>query len=309
MSDIAFSTTNELRALIQNWRDELADLRQLSPKTLESYDRDLAQFFTFLAQHFGGPVQTQTLAMLKPADMRAFLAFRRNQNISSSSLARALSAIKSFAKFAKKQDVQISKALELTKPPKRKAPLPKALTSNEAKKAISYTKDLEDRDWVAARDMAALSLCYGSGLRIAETLALTKSDLEPQSLRVTGKGDKVRIVPILPNVRAAIENYLRLCPFDIAPNDPLFRGVRGGALSPRLIQLRVKQLKSALGLPPNTTPHALRHSFATHLLSAGADLRSIQELLGHASLSSTQIYTQIEPEHLMSAYQNAHPRG
>jgi integrase/recombinase XerC len=168
---------------------------------------------------------------------------------------------------------------------------------------------MEERPWVAARDMAVLSLCYGAGLRIAEALALTRGDLEAQVLRVTGKGGKVRMVPLIDAVRKSIELYLELCPFKSWPDEPLFRGVRGGVLSPRLIQLRVVQLRSALGLPPSATPHALRHSFATHLLGRGGDLRAIQELLGHASLSTTQIYTAVDTERLLDSYRQAHPRS
>ena len=168
---------------------------------------------------------------------------------------------------------------------------------------------MEDRPWVAARDMAVLSLCYGAGLRISEALAITRGDLEDMALRVTGKGGKIRLVPLIEAVRRSIDTYLELCPFNLWPEEPLFRGVKGGVLSPRLIQLRVVELRSALGLPPSATPHALRHSFATHLLSRGGDLRAIQELLGHASLSTTQIYTAVDTDRLLDSYRKAHPRG
>ncbi len=202
-----------------------------------------------------------------------------------------------------------TEALNVIRTPKQPRSLPKALTVIEAKAAITTTAEMEDRPWIAARDMAVLALCYGAGLRISEALALTPAGLEDAALRVTGKGGKTRMVPLLAEVRAAIEAYLKLCPFQLAAHEPLFRGARGGPLSARLIQLRVVQLRSALGLPPSATPHALRHSFATHLLGRGGDLRTIQELLGHASLSTTQIYTAIDTDRLLESYRAAHPRG
>jgi integrase/recombinase XerC len=174
---------------------------------------------------------------------------------------------------------------------------------------MTATGDIEEKPWIAARDCAVLSLCYGAGLRISEALALTRNDLDMSAVRILGKGGKVRLVPLIAQVRAYIDTYLSLCPFALEPAEPLFRGVKGGPLSPRLIQLRVVQLRSALGLPQSTTPHALRHSFATHLLGRGGDLRTIQELLGHASLSTTQIYTRLDTEQLLDAYREAHPRG
>ena len=203
----------------------------------------------------------------------------------------------------------VTEAFNAIRTPKIPKSLPKALTVIEAKQTITATDEMEEIPWVAARDMAVISLCYGAGLRIAEALALTKGDLEAEVLRVTGKGGKVRMVPLIAPVRQAIEEYLKLSPYKLWPEDPLFRGVRGGVLSPRLIQLRMEKLRSALGLPPSATPHALRHSFATHLLGRGGDLRAIQELLGHASLSSTQIYTAVDTERLIESYAKAHPRG
>lgn len=202
-----------------------------------------------------------------------------------------------------------TEALNTIRTPKIPHSLPKALTVIEAKATLTATSGLEERPWVAARDVAVLALCYGAGLRIAEALALTKGDLDGDGLRVTGKGGKTRLVPLIESVRACLESYLTLCPFTLWPDDKLFRGVRGGVLSPRLIQLRMGQLRSALGLPPGATPHALRHSFATHLLGRGGDLRTIQELLGHASLSTTQIYTAVDTDRLLASYRQAHPRA
>ncbi|HHG89743.1 MAG TPA: tyrosine recombinase XerC [Devosia sp.] len=309
MADTAFSTDPELGSQILDWLNNLASIRRLSEKTIEAYQRDLAQFTTFMAAHLGEPLSLKSLQTLRSPDMRAYMAHRRNQGVGARSLARQLSALKSFFHHLERLELVNNQALFLVRPPKAAKPLPKALTSLEAKNTIAATGELEERPWVAARDMAVLSLCYGAGLRIAEALAISVSDLETSSLRVTGKGGKTRIVPLMAPVRAAIENYLALCPFKPSGRDIIFRGVRGGPLSPRLIQKRMVQLRAALGLPPSASPHALRHSFASHLLGRGGDLRAIQELLGHASLSSTQIYTRIDTDHLLDAYQKAHPRA
>lgn len=309
MVDSAFATDDSVRAQIMLWQRDLGALRRLAPNTLQAYSRDLDQFLTFLCGHNGGPVTLASLRDLRATDLRAFMAQRRNETLSSRSLARALSALKSFFGFLERESVLTTEALNIIRTPKLAHSLPKALTIPEACNTITATSGLEQRPWVAARDMAVLSLCYGAGLRIAEALAVTRSDLEGLSLRVTGKGGKIRLVPLIDSVRHSIETYLELCPFKLWPEQPLFRGVRGGVLAPRLIQLRVAQLRSALGLPPSATPHALRHSFATHLLSRGGDLRAIQELLGHASLSTTQIYTAVDSEHLLDSYHKAHPRG
>jgi integrase/recombinase XerC len=305
----ALVADDEMAAHVTAWLRDMASVRRLAPKTLEAYQRDLGQFFAFLSPHMGGPVSVRMLADLRPADVRAFLAARRQEGVEARSLARGLSAVKSFFRFLEREGVATSEALNLVRPPRAKKSLPKALTVLEAKATIATTAELEDRPWVAARDMAVLALCYGAGLRISEALALTRADLDGPVLRVTGKGGKTRMVPLIDNVREAIATYLGLCPFPLTPSQPLFRGVKGGVLSPRLIQMRVAQLRGALGLPPGATPHALRHSFATHLLGRGGDLRAIQELLGHASLSTTQIYTAIDTDRLLDAYRAAHPRG
>ena len=309
MTDSAFATDEFVRARIDAWLRELGSARRLAPKTLEAYGRDLGQFMGFLCGHMGGPVTLDSLKELRGADIRAFMAKRRSESLGSRSLARVLSALKSFFGFLEREGTLASDALNVIRTPKIPRSLPKALSVIEAKKTIATTDEIEDRPWVAARDMAVISLCYGAGLRISEALALTKADLEADTLRVTGKGGKVRMVPLIAPVRRAIDSYLSLAPFKLWPEEPLFRGVRGGVLSPRLIQLRMAQLRGALGLPPSATPHALRHSFATHLLGKGGDLRAIQELLGHASLSTTQIYTAVDTEHLLESYAKAHPRG
>lgn len=309
MVDSAFATDDFIRAQLAAWQRELGSVRRLSANTLDSYARDIDQFLCFLAGHTGGKVTLGTLKDLRAADIRAFMAQRREESLNSRSLARVLSALRSFFRFLEREGVVAIEALNVIRTPKLPKSLPRALTVNEARQTITMTADMEERPWVAARDMAVLSLCYGAGLRISEALALTRDSLEAQVLRVTGKGGKVRLVPLIEPVRKAIDLYLELCPFRSWPEEPLFRGVKGGVLSPRLIQLRVAQLRGALGLPPSATPHALRHSFATHLLGRGGDLRAIQELLGHASLSSTQIYTAVDTDRLLDAYRKAHPRG
>ena len=309
MVDTAFLIEDELRGLVAAWLRDLGAVRRLSPKTLDAYGGDLNQFLGFLATHCGGPVGMGTLKDLRGADIRAFMAKRRAESLGSRSLARMLSALKSFFRFLERENLLASEALTVIRTPKLPKSLPKALTVTEAKRAIGTTGELEEEPWVGARDMAVLALLYGAGLRISEALAITRGDLESESLRVTGKGGKTRVVPLLEAVRRHIETYLALVPFNLWPEDPIFRGVKGGVLSPRLIQLRLEQLRGALGLPSSATPHALRHSFATHLLGSGGDLRAIQELLGHASLSTTQIYTAVDTETLLESYRKAHPRG
>jgi integrase/recombinase XerC len=305
----ALLVDEQIEALLAAWSRDLGAVRRLAPKTLEAYTRDVGQFFNFLGPHTGGPVTLATLGEMRGADFRAFMSKRRETGVEARSLARALSAIKGFFRFLEREGVLTTEALNVIRTPRAKKSLPKALTILEAKATITTTDELEGRPWVAARDIAVLSLCYGAGLRISEALALCRADLEGPTLRVTGKGGKTRLVPLIDAVRTSISTYLELCPFKLGPTQPLFRGVKGGVLSPRLIQLRVAQLRGALGLPPSATPHALRHSFATHLLGRGGDLRAIQELLGHASLSTTQIYTAVDTDRLLDAYRAAHPRN
>lgn len=308
MTDTGFAISDALRSHVTNWHRELTSIRRLSPKTVEAYGRDLDQFMAFLSAHIGGTVDLNDLKSLRPADLRAFLAARRREDIGSRSLARSLSGIKSFFTYLEREGVMAFEALSVVRTPKLPRGLPKPLSASEAKATGPAIAEMEDRPWVAARDAAVVALCYGAGLRISEALALSRADLDSSALRITGKGNKVRLVPLIAPVRAAIEEYLKLCPFGVAHTEPMFRGVRGGPLSPRLIQLRLENLRSGLGLPASATPHALRHSFATHLLAKGGDLRAIQELLGHASLSTTQIYTHIDGERLLEAYRAAHPR-
>ncbi len=309
MADLAFTTDPDLHTQALDWLSSLASIRRLSNKTIEAYQRDLSQFTSFMTTHLGEPLSLNALQTLTSPDIRAFLASRRQKGVGARTLGRQLSALRSFFHHLERLGLVSNQVLFLVRPPKIAKPLPKALTALEAKNSILMTNELEERPWVAARDMAVLSLCYGAGLRIAEALAICAGDLDAGSLRVTGKGGKTRIVPLIAPVRITIDAYLELCPFKPSGRDIIFRGVRGGPLSPRLIQKRMVQLRAALGLPPSASPHALRHSFATHLLGRGGDLRTIQELLGHASLSSTQIYTKVDTEQLLDAYQKAHPRS
>ncbi len=302
----------DLNQRVDQWLDHLSDERRLSDKTLLAYERDVRQFLRFLTNHLGGAPGLKQIAVLKPADFRGFLAHRRRQGVQSRSLARGLAGIRSFLKFLERRGEVNAAASSAVRPPRQARSLPKPVSSKDAIDITSGELAMESEAWIEARNAAVLTLLYGCGLRISEALSLT-GGMAPKhgarTLRIVGKGRKERIVPILPAVCEAVEHYLKLCPYAIAPEGPLFLGVRGGPLNPRMIQLAMARLRGALGLPDTATPHALRHSFATHLLAGGGDLRTIQELLGHASLSSTQIYTEIDAAHLLSAYDKAHPRG
>jgi integrase/recombinase XerC len=308
----SFSARPDAAAAIVAWLDHLRVERRCSPKTVEAYARDMAQFSAFLTDHLGGEPDLMELSILPAADFRSFLAARRNAGVESRTLMRQLSAVRSFFRHLEKNGVLRNASLAAIRGPKLSHAVPRPLSVLSAKRLCD--DDLHGPDqpqWVAARDRAVLLLLYGCGLRISEALGLTRRDapLDTDVLSVLGKGGKTRIVPILPLVQDAIRQYLDLCPMPLGPGDPLFIGVRGRRLKPRIIQLLIARLRSALGLPGNATPHALRHSFATHLLSSGADLRSIQELLGHASLSTTQIYTEVDRRHLIEQYRKAHPRA
>lgn len=297
-----------------DWLAYLAVERRLSDNTVEAYARDLGQFCAFLASHLNRLPGLADLSALSARDIRAFLASRRSRDVTSRSLSRTLSALRMFFRFLERRGLAKNDAVRAVALPKLPHSVPKPLTETKAT-ALIESADLaspDAPDWVVARDTAVLSLLYGSGLRISEALSLTRKDAPVRGrdmLRVTGKGDKTRVVPVLPVVREAVERYLKLCPMHLGSDDPLFVGTRGGGLSPRIIQLLIARMRGTLGLPETATPHALRHSFATHLLGAGADLRAIQELLGHASLSTTQGYTEVNREHLLKTYAKAHPRA
>ncbi len=302
----------DVAAEIGRWRAYLGAERRMSPKTLEAYERDVGQFLRFMAEHLGGPPSLKTLARITPADVRAFMASRRADGAGNRTLMRSLAGARSFVRFLERNGKGKVAALAAIRAPKAGRTLPKPLAASVAKQITDI--DLragEDREtWILARDAAVLALLYGSGLRISEALGLKRSDANGKdALTVTGKGNKTRMVPVLPQVTKAIADYIALCPYDLPADGPLFLGARGGPLSPRIVQLAMATLRGALGLPETATPHALRHSFATHLLARGGDLRSIQELLGHASLSTTQIYTAVDTARLLEVYASAHPRA
>jgi integrase/recombinase XerC len=302
-------------AEVARWRAFLASERRMSPKTVEAYSRDASQFLSFLGEHLGGKVTLARLSKLAPADVRAFMAARRAQGIGSRSLMRALAGVRSFARFLEREGKGRVGALAAVRAPKIAKTLPKPLSVSAARQfADADLRAGEEREpWVLARDAAVLALLYGSGLRISEALGLQRKEVpapgKGDAITVTGKGNKQRMVPVLRQVLVLIADYVKLCPYDLPADGALFVGARGGPLSPRIVQLAMARLRGALGLPETATPHALRHSFATHLLARGGDLRAIQELLGHASLSTTQIYTAIDTERLMDVYRSAHPRA
>ncbi|HVI31882.1 tyrosine recombinase XerC [Phenylobacterium sp.] len=303
-------TAAEARAL---WLEHLAHERRASPRTLEAYGFAAQRYIAFLEQHRGESLTVKGLSEVTAGEVRAWLAHLRQGDhpLSPRSLSQALSAIRTFHRFLDRRLDAPNAAIALVRGPRVKPGAPRPMTEDQARGIIAEPAlDPDREDWEVARDQAVLTLLYGCGLRISEALSLTRADAPlGDSLRITGKGSKTRIVPVLPAVREAVDVYVAEAPFALAPDWPLFRAKRGGALSPRHVQATVQTLRSRLGLPASATPHALRHSFATHLLGAGADLRSIQELLGHASLSTTQRYTEVDAAALLSAYASAHPRA
>ena len=302
----------KVAAELESWLRQLGDERRFSPKTVEAYRRDVLQFLAFLAEHLGGAPSLKDLAALEPADVRAFLAARRGEGIGSRSLMRALAGMRGFARFLEGNGKGKVGALAAVRAPKIGKTLPRPLPAAAAKRVADPDLCAGDgrEPWIHARDAAVLALLYGGGLRISEALGLKRSDFGGRdTVTVTGKGNKQRMVPVLPQVAKLVADYLALCPYDLGADGPLFVGAKGGPLPARVIQLAMARLRGALGLPETATPHALRHSFATHLLARGGDLRSIQELLGHASLATTQIYTEVDAERLIEAYRSAHPRA
>lgn len=289
----------------------LQNERRMAAKTVEAYQSDLAGFFGFLRAHLGEEPVPQCLGRLRARDVRAFLAQRRRDGLSDASIARLLSSIKALYRWlGRAHDIENAEIAYL-QGPKRPQRLPRPVSVEAAQDLIEEAASDPDAEaWINARDAAVLSLLYGAGLRISEALSLTGADVPtPERLRIAGKGGKVRIVPLIPAVREAIDAYADVCPYALGRADPLFRGAKGGALNPRIIQGLVQKLRGVLGLPDTATPHALRHAFATHLLANGADLRAIQTLLGHASLSTTQVYTGVDAERLRDVHTAAHPRA
>jgi integrase/recombinase XerC len=302
--------TPDLQAACAAWLAHLAHGRDAADLTVVAYERDLRQFLGFLAVHFDHPPTLTSLATLDAKVFRAFLARRRRSGISSRSLSRSLSALRMFFRWLESSGTLKNRAVQRLSLPRIPHGVPKPLTVDKAA-AVVAAGPADSIDWIAARDTAVLLLLYGAGLRISEALSLKVEDAptaDRDTLRITGKGGKERLVPVLPVIMKAVARYLALCPYPLERGTALFVGAKGGPLSPRLIQLAMERLREELTLPQTATPHALRHSFATHLLSAGADLRQIQELLGHASLSTTQLYTEVDRDRLLAVYDAAHPR-
>jgi len=302
----------DLTDAVARWRRHLAYERRLSPNTLDAYTRDIWQFIAFLTVHIAGSAKLADLKTISATDIRAFMASRRNDGVGSRTLARGIAGIRSFVRFLERENNANGAALNAVHLPRQKKSLPKPLTVESARRLADPGESQEEAPWIAARDAAIFSLLYGSGLRLSEALGLKRSDLagaKAGAVRVIGKGNKERVVPVLKVVARSIAGYLEQCPHLQPPEAPLFLGARGEALNPRIVQRTLARLRTALGLPETATPHALRHSFATHLLSAGGDLRAIQELLGHASLSTTQIYTGVDTERLLAVYEQTHPRA
>ncbi len=312
---LAFPAAPDALKAFGAWMTFLAHERGYSANTLEAYERDARQLFVFIAGHLGAPASLGDLNRLTPQNLRAFMAARRARGACSRSLSRSISALRSFFHFLEKAGLLKNRTVLAVALPKVPFSIPRPLTVPKTQDLLTESTDAFKRGqekWIGARDNAVLVLLYGAGLRISEALTLPRRDapVPPRdSLRVKGKGGKERMVPVLPAIQTAVERYLALCPFHLTPEGPLFVGAKGGRLSPRILQLLIARLRDALGLPETATPHALRHSFATHLLGNGADLRSIQELLGHASLSTTQIYTEVDREALLRTYDRAHPRA
>jgi integrase/recombinase XerC len=305
-----YSATPDLVDAIAQWTSWLADERRASAHTIAAYGSDLAAFLDFLAEHRGAVPSLAELGALTAADFRAYLARRAAQDLMRSSTARALSMLRGFFRFLDRRQLARNPALAAVKTPKLPKSVPRALSAEDAAAALEARQEAR-APWLGKRDAAILTLLYGCGLRLGEALDLTRRDapLAPGTLTVTGKGNKTRRVPVLPAVAEAVQAYLALCPYDLAPGEALFVGLRGGPLNPRLVQRRMQELRAELGLPETASPHALRHSFATHLLAGGGDLRAIQELLGHASLSTTQRYTAVDAARLVAVYDKAHPRA
>lgn len=297
-----------LRPLREDWLRYLRTERRVSGHTYDAYRRDITVFFIFLTDHLGRAPTAPDLADLRPVDFRSFLAHRRRNGLTSVSVARTLSVLRSFFKYLRRNEILHNDAINAIRSPKLPKRLPRPLDERAAKKSLVHVAALAHKPWVGDRDIAVLTLLYGCGLRISEALNLNREDLpDGDMLRVRGKGNKERLVPLLPVVRTAIETYINRCPQTLVPDGPLFIGVQGRRLNARMIQLAMQKLRALLGLPPSASPHALRHSFATHLLTAGGDLRTIQELLGHESLTTTQHYTDVDTAYLMDVYNNAHP--
>lgn len=299
----------DVAAAIADWTHWLARERRASPNTVAAYQRDLAAFTAFLTQHLGGAVSLAQMECLRAADVRAYLAEARRRGLQSASVARGLSTVRGFFRFLERTGRAKNAAIAGVRSPKLPRSVPKPLTVDAAHDVLREAETARE-PWLAARDTALFTLLYGCGLRISEALGLPRAAAPfGRSLVITGKGNKQRLVPILPAVQQAVAAYLAVCPFELPAPGPLFVGAHGKRLQAAVVQRQMRAIRARLDLPDTATPHALRHSFVTHLLSAGGDLRTIQELLGHASLSTTQKYTEVDAERLLEVYQSAHPRA
>jgi integrase/recombinase XerC len=300
----------DLAAVVADWRRWLTHERRLSPHTIDAYERDLGSFIAFLAPHLGGAPGLAELARLRPADFRAWLARRAGDGLGRTSMARAQSTLRGFFRWCERNGHVANHAIRSVRTPKAPHRVPRPLRAGDAIEIVARVGDLAARPWIGLRDVALFTLLYGCGLRISEALGLTAGQAPvADTLVVTGKGGKQRMVPVLPAVREAVAAYRAACPYSLGAAEPLFRGARGGALNPAVAQRAMRAARGWLGLPDTATPHALRHSFATHLMAGGGDLRSVQELLGHVSVTSTQRYTEIEDTALLKDYRAAHPRA
>jgi integrase/recombinase XerC len=307
---MSLALTDGIRAALSDWLALERALNNAAENTITAYQSDVSGWLAFMAQHGGGGFGTAHLKTLKITDMRAWMAHERGRGVGARSLARSLSAVKNFTRWLAERDGFDATAILSTRAPKFQRKLPRPLSIDAAQDLIATVDMQSDDPWINARDTAVITLLYGCGLRISEALSLTGPEaVTGEVIRIVGKGGKERIVPVLPVARKAVSDYIQLCPFDIAQDTPLFRGKRGGALNSRLISRVTEKARMQLGLPASVTPHAMRHSFATHLLSAGGDLRAIQELLGHASLATTQAYTAVDTARLLDIYDAAHPRA
>lgn len=308
MTGLALSPA--LRDALATWLTHIKALDGVAANTVTAYAHDVGSYLDFIARHRGGTEGLPAFIAIPQTDLRAWMAEARAHGLSARSLARALSAVKNFTAWAADREGMDATTVLSARGPKFRRKLPRPLDKDAARQVIDTIGDNASSDWIGARDTAVVTLLYGCGLRISEALGLTGAASPlPDVLRITGKGGKERLVPVLPAARDAVARYAALCPYDLVPDQPLFRGARGGPLNARLIALVMEKTRAQMGLPATATPHALRHSFATHLLAAGGDLRAIQELLGHASLSTTQAYTAVDAARLMEVYDAAHPRA
>ncbi len=308
-----FSAASDTIGAIYDWRSWIANERRASDHTLDAYSRDLATFLDFLTGHLGNPPDLAALAALSASDFRSYLAHRMKQGVSHATSARGMSTLRNFFRYLDRNGIVHNSAIGVVRSPKPRPPVPRPLSEDEALDVLVAAGDdagIKRAPWICLRDTALFTLLYGGGLRIDEALKLNRRDTPAGDIMmVDGKGGKQRIVPVLPLVIQSIAAYLEACPFEVPPGGPLFLGARGGRLNPGVVQREMRRLRTLLGLPDTATPHALRHSFATHLLGAGGDLRTIQELLGHASLSTTQRYTAVDSARLIKVYRDAHPRA